>query len=101
MQPTVHTIDPARYARCVETSKRVRWEIDRDVIRGRASDGAKNFLPGGLSLIAAFDFRGRDEQRFISQIQGRSYASMFGLFERFVGAKILEISRVLWLADPT
>jgi hypothetical protein len=23
-----------RYARCIESSKRVRWEIDKDVIRG-------------------------------------------------------------------
>jgi hypothetical protein len=26
-----------RYARCVETSKRVRWDIDKDVIRDAAS----------------------------------------------------------------
>ena len=28
----------ARYAKCVEVSKRVRFDIDRDVIRGRAFD---------------------------------------------------------------
>ena len=24
-----------RYARCIQTSKRVRWDVDEDVIRGR------------------------------------------------------------------
>ena len=27
-----------RYARVIEVSKRVRWEIERDVIRGRRFD---------------------------------------------------------------
>jgi hypothetical protein len=26
-----------RYARCIQTSKRVRWDIDKDVIRGAPS----------------------------------------------------------------
>src|SRR5215510_7203032 len=43
-----------RYARCVQTSKRVRWEIEEDVIRGRRFDAAHKFLPDGLSLADAF-----------------------------------------------
>ena len=39
-----------RYARCIETSKRMRWDIDEDVIRGRRFDVAHKFLPDGLSL---------------------------------------------------
>jgi len=27
--------DRARYARCIKASKRVRWDIDADVFRGR------------------------------------------------------------------
>ena len=27
-----------RFVRCIEASKRVRWEIDADVIRGRRFD---------------------------------------------------------------
>ena len=38
-----------RYAKCVEASKRIRWDIDRDVIRGRKFDFGKKFLPDGLS----------------------------------------------------
>jgi hypothetical protein len=37
----------------------------------------------------------------VSQIQGRTYANMFGLVERFIGAKILEVSRDHWLGDQT
>lgn len=37
----------------------------------------------------------------MSQIQGRTYANMFGLVERFINAKVLEISRDHWLGDQT
>ena len=32
-------------------------------------------------------------------MQGRTYAYIFGLAERFIGAKVLEISREHWLGD--
>jgi hypothetical protein len=88
-----------RYARVVEVSKRIRWEIDRDVIRGRKFDHSKKFLPDGLSKIDQLDFLGKDERRLVSQIQGRTYANIFGLVERYIGAKMLEISREHWLGD--
>jgi hypothetical protein len=88
-----------RYAKVVEVSKRIRWEIDRDVIRGRKFDHSKKFLPDGLSKIGQLDFLGGDEKRLVSQIQGRSYANIFGLVERYIGAKMLEISREHWLGD--
>ena len=43
--------------------------------------------------------RDRNEQRLLSQIQGRSYANFFGLVERFIAAKVLEISSAHWLGD--
>ena len=88
-----------RYARCIEVSKRVRWEIDRDVIRGRALDFSQKFLPDGLSMVARLGFCNSAERRFASQVQGRTYANMFGLVERFIGAKMLEVSRDHWLGD--
>ena len=94
-----HTIDSSRYAKCVEVSKRVRWDIDRDVIRGRQFDFTKHFLPDGLSLAARLAFLTADEKRLLSQVQGRTYANMFALVERFVGAKVLEVSREHWLGD--
>src|SRR6185369_1713577 len=90
MQPNVNS---ARYAKCVEVSKRIRWDIDRDVIRDREFDFSKKFLPGGLSFVDRIPFLSADERRLLSQIQGRSYANIFGLSERFIGAKILEVSR--------
>ena len=37
----------------------------------------------------------------MSQIQGRTYANIFGLVERYIGAKVLEVSRDHWLGDQT
>jgi hypothetical protein len=88
-----------RYAKCVEVSKRVRWDIERDVIRGRQFDFSKKFLPDALSRLDALDFITPAEHRFLSQIQGRTYANTFGLVERFIGPKIAEISRDHWLGD--
>ncbi|HEX8750739.1 MAG TPA: hypothetical protein VF732_06460, partial [Nitrospira sp.] len=93
--------DTGRYSQCIEASKRIRWDIDKDVIRGRQFDFSKNFLPDGLSNVHQLDFLSEDEQRLISQIQGRTYANMFGLVERFINAKILEVSREHWLSDQT
>ena len=45
-----------RYAKCIEVSKRIRWDIDRDVIRGRKFDFTKNFLPNGLSKAEQLSF---------------------------------------------
>ena len=101
MYATQQPIDTARYAKCVEVSKRVRWDIDRDVIRGRRFDFSKKFLPDALSHIGGLDFLTAEQRRFLSQIQGRTYANMFGLVERFIGPKILEVSREHWLGDQT
>jgi len=90
-----------RYARCIETSKRVRWDIETDVIRDRAFETAQKFLPDGLSLIDGIDGLSETEKRYLSQIQGRTYANVFGLAERFINAKVLEISRDHWLGDQT
>jgi hypothetical protein len=88
-----------RYARCIQTSKRVRWDIDKDVIRGRNFDTAHKFLPDGLSLADAFTTLSADEKPFVSQIQGRTYANIFGLVERFINAKVLELSEDHWFGD--
>jgi hypothetical protein len=88
-----------RYERAVETSKRVRWDIETDVIRGRGFDTAYKFLPDGLSLVDEFTTLSADEKRLISQIQGRTYANVFGLVERFINAKVLELSHDHWFGD--
>lgn len=103
MKPASRTpqSDGDRYARCVEVSKRVRWEIDRDLIRGRSFDFGKKFLPDGLSRVHELGFLDADDQRLLSQVQGRTYANLFALVERFINAKVLDLSRRHWLGDQT
>ena len=99
----MNAIDPNiagfRYERCIAISKRVRWDIDKDVIRGRSFNPADKFLPDGLSQVQNFDFLSAEEKRFLSQVQGRTYANIFGLVERFINAKILELSKDYWMGD--
>jgi len=96
-----YRIDVERYAKCIEVSKRVRWDIDQDIIRGRNFDFSHKFLPDGISKVDQLDFLNNDEKRLLSQIQGRTYANMFGFVERFITAKVLETTRDHWLGDQT
>lgn len=93
--------DSTRYNKCIEVSKRIRWDIDNDVIRGRDFDFQMTFLPDGISKISSMPFLCDSDARLLSQVQGRTYANMFGLVERFINAKILEVSRDHWLGDQT
>jgi hypothetical protein len=93
------TARAARYARVVKMSKKVEWQIDRDLIRGREFDFSRKFLPDGLSQVDRLPFLTADEGRLLSQVQGRSYAYIFGLVERFISAKMLEQSRGHVLGD--
>jgi len=88
-----------RYARCIAASKRANWRLEEDVIRGRELAMSHKFLPDRLSLVRSLDFLSDEEQKFVSQIQGRTYANIFGLVERFINAKLLEVTRDHWLGD--
>jgi hypothetical protein len=88
-----------RYARCIAASKSVRWDLEEDVIRGRRFTTAEKYLPDGLSLVEDFAGLSDGEKRFVSQIQGRTYANIFGLVERYINAKILELGREHALGD--
>ena len=89
----------ARYARCLAASKKAEWEIDKDLMRGRTFDFSHKFLPDGLSLVDRLGFLSGDEARLLSQVQGRTYAYVFGLVERFISAKMLEQSRAKIFGD--
>ena len=91
----------SRYARAISASKRVRWDIDADVIRGRHFDLSQRFLPNQLSQVDELIFLSEAQRRLLSQVQGRTYALIFGLVERFINAKVLEISRDHWLGNQT
>jgi hypothetical protein len=101
MQTQTIQADNSRFAQCIANSKRIHWEIESDVIRGRRFDMDEKFLPDGLSLVDRLDFLSAGEKRFLSQIQGRTYANIFGLVERFINAKVLELSRDYWFDDQT
>ena len=88
-----------RYARALENSRKIRWDIDKDVIRGREFDYSGQFLPEGLSMVGRLKFLSQADSRLLSQIQGRTYANIFGLVERWINAKVLELSREHWLGD--
>lgn len=88
-----------KYAHCIKLSKAVRWDIDADVIRGRTFDNSDKYLPDGLSLIQELEGLSDTEKRFASQIQGRTYANIFGLVERFITAKMLEVGCSHGLGD--
>jgi hypothetical protein len=94
----VSSADSARYARSIQASKAVRWEIDSDVIRGRRFDVARKYLPDGLSLAGELALS-EPETRLVSQIQGRTYANVFGLVERFITAKLIDVSGQHTLGD--
>jgi hypothetical protein len=91
--------DRARYARCIKASKRVRWDIDADVFRGRTFDFRRKFLPDGLTKVNDLAFLTAEEKRSMSHVQGRSYACLFGLVERFISAKTLELASKQGLGD--
>lgn len=89
----------ARYARAVKMSKKVEWQIDRDLVRDRDFDFTRKFLPDGLSLVGRLEFLTPAEARLMSHVQGRTYAYLFGLVERFISAKMIEQSRKHVLGD--
>jgi hypothetical protein len=93
MNAVIQNLASNPYQRAVTASKRARWELDRDVLRGRTLEPEHKYLPDGLSLAHAVDFLSPSEQRFMSQVQGRSYANVFGLVERFIAAKVLQLSQ--------
>jgi hypothetical protein len=91
--------DRERYARCIKASKRVRWDIDADVFRGRNFDFRRKFLPDGLTRVNDLALLTPEEKRTMSQVQGRTYAALFGLVERFIGAKTLQVACAHGLGD--
>jgi hypothetical protein len=89
----------ARYAQVVRLSKKSDWQIDRDLLQDRQFDFTRNFLPAGLSRVDMIPFLSTHDQRLLSQVQGRTYAYIFGLVERFISAKMLDQGRAHALDD--
>ena len=88
-----------RYAQVVRLSKKSEWQVDRDLMQGRQFDFSRKFLPDGLSRVDALSFLTTCDARLLSQVQGRTYAYIFGLVERFISAKMLDQGRAHALDD--
>ena len=94
MQATSTPIDARRYAKTHRSLEaRSAGTSTATSSAAASSTSHQKFLPDGLSLIDELDFLSADQRRFLGQVQGRTYANMFGLVERFIGAKMLEVSR--------
>ena len=80
MQNPQISTDAQRYAKTIEVSKRIRWDIDRAVLRGRRFDFGKKFLPDGLSMVGRLPFLSADEKRRITRtIKGHMSVSGFAV----------------------
>lgn len=88
-----------QYEKCLSNARKVNWDIEKDVIRARTLNTRHKYLPDTLSRVNELSFLDTQEQRFLSQVQGRSYAYIFGLVERFIGAKVMELSQEHALGD--
>jgi hypothetical protein len=89
----------ARYAQVVRLSKKSEWQIEQVLMPGRTFDFSRKFMPDGLSHIDRLPFLSVQDARLLSQVQGRTYACIFGLVERFISAKMLDQGRVHALGD--
>lgn len=96
-----HNSINSTYARCLTNARKINWDIDRDVIRFRTLDSTQKFMPDSLSKVNELPFLSEREQTFLSQIQGRTYAYIFGLSERFINSKVLEMGMQHTLGDQT
>lgn len=90
---SLETETARRYARLVQLSKKGEWQIDRDLLAGRNFDFSRKFLPDALSWVDRLPFLSAGEARLLSHVQGRTYAYLFGLVERFISTKMLEQGR--------
>jgi hypothetical protein len=99
MDTPAYPVETQKYAKSIAGSKKIRWDIEKDVIRGRDFNFSKKFLPDGISKVDRITLLDEEEKRFLSRIEGRTYSNMFGFVERFIVAKILELTRDHWLGD--
>lgn len=99
ISPAHETGRSARYAQVVRLSKKSEWQIDRDLMQNREFDFSRKFLPDGLSRVDELTFLPARDAVLLSQVQGRTYAYIFGLVERFISAKMLDQGRAHALDD--
>ena len=59
METPVYDVKTEEYVKCIEGSKRIRWDIDKDVLRGRDFDfrGSSSCGPSDYLLGIRFQVR--------------------------------------------
>lgn len=88
------------YAMCIEAGRRMRWDIERDVVRGRRFDITRRCLPDSLSKVGEAPFLAPGEQRLLSQVQARTYANLFGVIEHAIAAKTVALAQDHRFGNP-
>lgn len=78
------------YRETIVASQRVTWQIE-DIIGGdKRLDFTKPFMPESLARVEGLSFLNKDEKRYLNQIRGHAYLSIFGLVEEFILPFVLD-----------
>ena len=88
MEIMQHTGTSDRYASLIGMG----LDIDRDIIHASKLTVSTRFVTDGVSRIERLPFLDAGDKRLVSQIQSRTFANLFGLVERFIAAKVLELT---------
>lgn len=92
MEQSIQTNTERKYKLSLERSLKSEWKVE-DLLRDRQFDFKLPFLPEGLVRSELhFGPLSFADRKLLSQIQGRTYAYIFGLVERFINAKITELA---------
>ena len=57
-------INSDKYRQCMDNAKRINWDIEDDVIRGRTLASSDHFMPVGLTMADKLHFLNEDDRRF-------------------------------------
>lgn len=89
----------ASYVRYAYSRKGVAWDIDNDVFQSRTFGQSDHYMPNLLSGMHSFPTLSPEELVFINQIQGRTYANIIGLLDRFSPARVVRTQQDETLTD--
>jgi hypothetical protein len=83
------------FAAIVATSERVAWTVD-GVFRERRFDASRRIVPSSWVRTEHLAFLSEPEQLALNHIRAFSYAHVFGSFEEFIPAHLVEIVARDW-----
>ena len=81
------------YQSTLAASDAIHWRIE-DIIGGeKRLDFSKPFMPESLARVEEISFLDPHEKKFLNQIRGNTYLSIFGLVEEFILPFVLDEAR--------